>query len=170
MIEALRLELIPFGVRVVLIEPGPYQTELHDNERLAAAGGGADSPYADLLASYRRQSAKLPRQDDLGPLIDVIERAATSENPASALAGRADVAHRRPPARFLPGPPLRMAHAARVSRSDRSRECAYRRAIIGDVVPSDKLTRREVDFVLRRAAEIDTQSPTAQTSARPTRR
>jgi len=26
-------------------------------------------------------------------------------------------------------------------------------------VPSDKLTRREVDFVLRRAAEIDTQSP-----------
>jgi len=81
MIEALRLELIPFGVRVVLIEPGPYQTMLHDNERLAAAGGAPDSPYADLLASYRRQSAKLPRQDDLGPLIDVIERAATSENP-----------------------------------------------------------------------------------------
>jgi hypothetical protein len=27
-------------------------------------------------------------------------------------------------------------------------------------VPSDKLTRREVDFVLRRAAEIDTQTPT----------
>jgi len=81
MIESLRLELIPFGVRVVLIEPGPYHTNLHDNERLATAGGAADSPYADLLASYRRQSAKLPRQDDLGPLIDVIERAATSENP-----------------------------------------------------------------------------------------
>jgi hypothetical protein len=27
-------------------------------------------------------------------------------------------------------------------------------------VPSDKLTRKEVDFVLRRAAEIDTQTPT----------
>jgi hypothetical protein len=54
---------------------------LHDNERLAAAGGGADSPYAALLAAYRRQNAKLPRQDDLDPLIDVIERAATSENP-----------------------------------------------------------------------------------------
>jgi len=80
MIESLRLELIPFGVRVVLIEPGPYHTGLHDNERLAAAAG-ADSPYADLLASYRRQSAKLPRQEDLEPLIDVIERAATSENP-----------------------------------------------------------------------------------------
>jgi len=83
MIEALRLELIPFGVRVVLIEPGPYHTRLHDNERLAAAAaaGGADSPYADLLAAYRRQSGKLPRQEDLEPLIDAIERAATSENP-----------------------------------------------------------------------------------------
>lgn len=81
MIESLRLELIPFGVRVVLIEPGPYHTALHDNERLSAAAGGPDSPYADLLASYRRQSAKLPRQQDLGPLIDVIERAATAENP-----------------------------------------------------------------------------------------
>jgi NAD(P)-dependent dehydrogenase (short-subunit alcohol dehydrogenase family) len=81
MIEALRLEMIPFGVRVALIEPGPYHTRLHDNERLAAAAGGKDSPYSELLASYRRQSAGLPRQEDLGPLIDVIERAATSENP-----------------------------------------------------------------------------------------
>jgi len=81
MIESLRLELIPFGVRVALIEPGPYHTALHENERLSADAGRADSPYADLLASYRRQSDKLPRQDDLDPLIDVIERAATSENP-----------------------------------------------------------------------------------------
>ena len=80
MIEALRLELIPFGVRVALIEPGVYHTSLHDNERLAA-GAGTDSPYAALLSAYRRQNGKLPRQDDLTPLIDVIERAATSENP-----------------------------------------------------------------------------------------
>jgi NAD(P)-dependent dehydrogenase (short-subunit alcohol dehydrogenase family) len=81
MIESLRLELIPFGVRVVLIEPGPFHTRLHDNERLAAAAGREDSPYSELLASYRRQAAGLPRQEDLGPLIDVIERASTSENP-----------------------------------------------------------------------------------------
>ena len=81
MIESLRLELIPFGIRVVLIEPGPYRTLLHENERLAATAGGADSPYADLLAAYRRQNGKLARQNDLEPLIDVIERAATSENP-----------------------------------------------------------------------------------------
>jgi NAD(P)-dependent dehydrogenase (short-subunit alcohol dehydrogenase family) len=81
LIESLRLEMIPFGVRVALIEPGPYHTALHDNQRLSAAASAGDSPYAELLAAYRRQSDKLPRQDDLGPLIDVIERAATSENP-----------------------------------------------------------------------------------------
>jgi NAD(P)-dependent dehydrogenase (short-subunit alcohol dehydrogenase family) len=80
MIEALRLELIPFGVRVVLIEPGLFHTALHDNERLAAAAA-PDGPYASLLADYRRQNAKLARQDDLQPVVDVIERAATSENP-----------------------------------------------------------------------------------------
>jgi NAD(P)-dependent dehydrogenase (short-subunit alcohol dehydrogenase family) len=81
MIEALRLELIPFGVRVALIEPGPYQTALYDNQRLSAAAGRTESPYADLLAAYHRQSGKLPRQEDLAPLIDVIERAATAKNP-----------------------------------------------------------------------------------------
>ena len=119
MIEALRLELIPFGVRVVADRARAVP---HRAARQRAAGGGGggggDSPYADLLASYRRQSAKLPRQDDLGPLIDVIERAATSENPrlrwpvgpTSFTGGRLRA--------FVPGSAVRMAHAARVSDSD----------------------------------------------------
>ena len=162
MIEALRLELIPFGIRVVLVEPGPYHTVLHDNERLAAAGGGADSPYADLLASYRRQSARLRAPGRSGPLIDVIERAATSENPrlrwpigpTSLTGGRLRA--------FCPDRLyewlMRLAFPIRIEAVNG----ADRRAIIVAAVPSDKLTRREVDFVLRRAAEIDTQSPTAQ--------
>ena len=81
MIEAWRLELIPFGVRVALVEPGPYQTELHANERLAAAAGGPGSPYAALFESYRRQAARIRRARDLGPLVDVIERAATAKDP-----------------------------------------------------------------------------------------
>ena len=80
MIEALRYELIPFGIRVTLVEPGPYRTELHVNEVQAAASGRADSPYAPLLAAYKRQAAGL-RRDDLDPLIEVIFRAATFPHP-----------------------------------------------------------------------------------------
>jgi NAD(P)-dependent dehydrogenase (short-subunit alcohol dehydrogenase family) len=81
MIEAWRLELHPFGVRVALIEPGPFETPLYSNQRPAVAAERPDSPYADLLASYRRESARLGREADLAPLIDVVERAATAENP-----------------------------------------------------------------------------------------
>jgi NAD(P)-dependent dehydrogenase (short-subunit alcohol dehydrogenase family) len=81
MVEAWRLELIPFGVRVALIEPGPFKTALHANERLAAAGAGTASPYAALLTSYRRQAGRLRRARDLRPVVDAIERAATARNP-----------------------------------------------------------------------------------------
>jgi NAD(P)-dependent dehydrogenase (short-subunit alcohol dehydrogenase family) len=90
MMEAWRLELIPFGVRVALVEPGPFKTGLHVSEKLAAAtrpAGAAGAPaeeggpYGEILASYRRQSARLRRSDDLGPVVDVIERAATARNP-----------------------------------------------------------------------------------------
>jgi NAD(P)-dependent dehydrogenase (short-subunit alcohol dehydrogenase family) len=80
MIEALRYELIPFGIRVVLVEPGPYRTELHVNEVLARGAGRPDSPYAPLLAAYQRQAASL-RRDDVDALVGVIYRAATSPHP-----------------------------------------------------------------------------------------
>jgi NAD(P)-dependent dehydrogenase (short-subunit alcohol dehydrogenase family) len=80
MVEALRLELLPFDVRVVLIEPGPYLSELHANEKEAAASGREGSPYAPILAAYKRQ-AKAMRRAPLPGLVDVIERAATARNP-----------------------------------------------------------------------------------------
>jgi NAD(P)-dependent dehydrogenase (short-subunit alcohol dehydrogenase family) len=80
LVEALRLELIPFGVRVVLIEPGPFRTELHTKQIQAAAAGRADSPYAKLLAAYEAQSSRL-RRGDVERVVSVIERAATARNP-----------------------------------------------------------------------------------------
>jgi NAD(P)-dependent dehydrogenase (short-subunit alcohol dehydrogenase family) len=80
MIEALRLELLPFGVRVALIEPGPFKTALHDNEVRAAASGRPDSPYAALDAAYVRQARGM-RRADVKRVVDVIERAATARNP-----------------------------------------------------------------------------------------
>ena len=93
MIEALRLELVPFGVRVVLVEPGPYETELHVNEVRATAGGAA-SPYAAVFAAYERQASGM-RRAKLPGLVDTIERAATARRPRlrwpvgpTSLAGR----------------------------------------------------------------------------------
>jgi NAD(P)-dependent dehydrogenase (short-subunit alcohol dehydrogenase family) len=80
MIEALRLELVPFRVRVVLIEPGPHESALHTNEKEAAAGRRADSPYAAILAAYKRQATAI-RRAPLPGLVDVIERAATARYP-----------------------------------------------------------------------------------------
>jgi len=78
--ESLRYELVPFGIRVVLIEPGPFQTALHDNEAIAAASGAPDSAYRALLAEYHREQKKMPRAP-LPLLIDTIERAMTVARP-----------------------------------------------------------------------------------------
>jgi NAD(P)-dependent dehydrogenase (short-subunit alcohol dehydrogenase family) len=75
--ETLRYELRPFGIRVVIVEPGSFQTELHHNERRA---GAADSPYAPLVEEYLRRSAALKRPDP-GAVVDVIVRAATTRRP-----------------------------------------------------------------------------------------
>jgi NAD(P)-dependent dehydrogenase (short-subunit alcohol dehydrogenase family) len=79
MIESLRYELIPFGIRVTLIEPGPYKTALHSKE-VPARGARPDGPYATLVADYQRQAHKLKRAE-LGPLIKVVYRAATHPDP-----------------------------------------------------------------------------------------
>ncbi|MEA2698573.1 MAG: hypothetical protein QOI66_2844 [Myxococcales bacterium] len=79
MIESLRYELIPFGIRVTLIEPGPFKTALHSKE-VPARAARPDGPYATLVADYQRQAHKLKRAE-LNPLIKVIYRAATHPNP-----------------------------------------------------------------------------------------
>jgi NAD(P)-dependent dehydrogenase (short-subunit alcohol dehydrogenase family) len=78
--EALRYEVAPFGIRVVCIEPGNFQTDLHHKEVRAAAAGRPDSPYADLLRAYERQSAQIRR----GPpdaVVAAIWKAATAARP-----------------------------------------------------------------------------------------
>lgn len=78
--ESLRYELVPFGIGVVLIEPGPFQTALHDNEALASASSSPGSAYQGLLAEYQREQKKMPRAP-LPLLIDTIERALTVTRP-----------------------------------------------------------------------------------------
>jgi len=81
MAESLRYEVRALGVDVVLIEPGPFKTALHANERAAAAAGNANSPYAGLHGAYEKQARALPRAE-LDQLLATIERASTQKRPA----------------------------------------------------------------------------------------
>jgi len=49
--EALHFEVQPFGVRVVLIEPGQYGTRLLDNA-IVGAGFGPESPYRERAERF----------------------------------------------------------------------------------------------------------------------
>lgn len=59
--EALRLEMLPYGVKIVLVEPGSYRTSIWQKgfDRLLAASGS--SPYRDRLdklLAYTRRTAE----------------------------------------------------------------------------------------------------------------
>lgn len=71
--EALRMEVRPFGVRVVLIEPGDVSTGFADNKRIAARASSEESPYQDrfnrALAVSRAEETHGPSPTALGPLV-----------------------------------------------------------------------------------------------------
>jgi NAD(P)-dependent dehydrogenase (short-subunit alcohol dehydrogenase family) len=59
MSEALRHEVRDFGVQVVVVEPGPYKTDIFGrNRNIAAAAERADSPYAELVGRMNRLTEK----------------------------------------------------------------------------------------------------------------
>jgi NAD(P)-dependent dehydrogenase (short-subunit alcohol dehydrogenase family) len=69
--DALRLEVAPFGIHVIVIEPGAINTEWHSvaaDNLVATSGGGA---YADLAAAV----AKILAAGGLGSSPEVIAKA-----------------------------------------------------------------------------------------------
>jgi NAD(P)-dependent dehydrogenase (short-subunit alcohol dehydrogenase family) len=82
MSEAWRHELAPFGVRVVLIEPGPYRTDiLGRNRALARNAEAPDSPYAawtrhlDRVLEARMDRMAGDPAEVAGRICDVLEAA-----------------------------------------------------------------------------------------------
>lgn len=79
--ESLRLELLPFGIHVTLIEPGSYRTAIWE-KGLAQAALSADSAYAaqmEKLAAYvGRIMQDAPQPDEV---IAAIVHAATTPRP-----------------------------------------------------------------------------------------
>jgi short-subunit dehydrogenase len=71
--DALRLELAPFGIQVVVVEPGSIKTQFHTTVEANAQGifSNPASPYQPLYKQYQKVTADMRRQEP-GP--DVVSR------------------------------------------------------------------------------------------------
>lgn len=83
--DALRVEVQPFGVRVVLIEPGPVGTDF--GATAAAESGGlltdSTSPYASQYRAYLRSNERAHAQEWTPDAVaDVVLRAVHSPSPS----------------------------------------------------------------------------------------
>ena len=80
--EAMRFELWPLGVRVVVVEPGLYSTNLLSNQVVAERTEASDLPYGPLIARYRRRRANYDRlSKDPVKVARAIHRAIRSRRP-----------------------------------------------------------------------------------------
>ncbi|HEU0286982.1 MAG TPA: oxidoreductase [Nocardioidaceae bacterium] len=82
--DSLRHELRPFGVEVVVVQPGPVRTPWHDDALAHLASASGDSPYAGMaatVATYHRtaQSSAITSEPD--DVAAAIERVATMRRP-----------------------------------------------------------------------------------------
>jgi NAD(P)-dependent dehydrogenase (short-subunit alcohol dehydrogenase family) len=105
--DSLRLELRPFGIRVVLIEPGPILTEWNEIARDSLLERSGDTAYA----SYARQAHGVMERFDEPP------RASTPDEVADKIVKAATT--RRPAARYPVGKGARMITTGRDLLPDR---------------------------------------------------
>jgi NAD(P)-dependent dehydrogenase (short-subunit alcohol dehydrogenase family) len=57
--ESLHYELSPFGVRIVLVEPGPYPTTGFPSNSVIGRNGIENSQYAELRARYQSAAGRI---------------------------------------------------------------------------------------------------------------
>ena len=105
--DSLRMELRPFGIEVVLIEPGPIRTEWNEIARDSLLERSGDGPYA----SYARHAHGVMER------FDEPSRASTPEEVADKIV-KAALA-KRPAARYPVGRGARMITTSRDLLPDR---------------------------------------------------
>lgn len=115
MTESWRAELAPFGVQMVLLEPGPYKTDIFSRNRRVAETP-ADSPYRPFI---ERMEAKAEQWT---------HRAGDAQDVADTICDL--LAHPSPPWRVPMGPTVHLRRALRWTLPDRGWE-ALVRAIVG---------------------------------------
>ena len=83
MTESLRLEARRFGIRVVLIEPGDFRTQLPMKRRIATASETNDAyrdAFTRMKAAQDKDEAKAPTPE---PVALLVERILKTDNPAA---------------------------------------------------------------------------------------
>jgi NAD(P)-dependent dehydrogenase (short-subunit alcohol dehydrogenase family) len=88
--ESMVYEMEPFGIRVVLVEPGPIRTNFADGMVAAKKSQGPTSPYAEFMKKLNAVLASIRENASFPDLVaKVVLKAVTSENPSLRyLAGR----------------------------------------------------------------------------------
>jgi len=82
MTEALRLEMRPFGVRVALVEPGPYRTDILSRNRWQARACAEPGPYTALQGRIEKLVERLEhRMGDADEVAALIVRLLTDPSP-----------------------------------------------------------------------------------------
>ncbi|MFC0430835.1 SDR family oxidoreductase [Kutzneria buriramensis] len=115
--DTLRLEVAPFGVRTVLIEPGAVRTEFMANsERHTPVIDGG--PYAAYKASIDKMAERAHRQGG---------GVATAEDVAKVIVKA--ITARRPKPRYKVGAPAHMAPTLRRLLGDRGWDAVMRRIV-----------------------------------------
>ncbi|MCH8009513.1 MAG: SDR family oxidoreductase [Chloroflexi bacterium] len=114
--EALYYETHPFGIRVLLIEPGGFETNIGDTRRIPRRFGEG-SPYAELDQRFEQALTKLPTGGERGDAQVVAEAIY-------------DAVHdKEPKLRYLVGEDAKMIGGLRQQLDDEQFEQAIRQAL-----------------------------------------
>ena len=117
--DALRPEVVPFGVRVTLIQPGAVRTRFMANSELHQSSGGTGSLYAGYKANVAKMAVRAHRDGAPGVL---------EADDVAAVIVRAVTAP-RPKARYKAGSQARLAPVARRLLGDRGWDAFMRRLV-----------------------------------------
>jgi NAD(P)-dependent dehydrogenase (short-subunit alcohol dehydrogenase family) len=82
--DSLRAELRPFGIHVVIVQPGPVRSAWHDEALGLLARASGTGPYARMAAAvgdYHRANRDHPITSDVDRVAAVLVRAATATRP-----------------------------------------------------------------------------------------
>jgi NAD(P)-dependent dehydrogenase (short-subunit alcohol dehydrogenase family) len=81
--ESMRYETEPFGIKVILIEPGVIRTNFSSNYRIGQKAADPSSPYLSILQAMQKAFQRYSGQETTPPeeVAKVILKAVTSDNP-----------------------------------------------------------------------------------------